>query len=331
MSDNGGNQSILTSSRSFAEENGKVGLLPRKTSLALKRSKFSQDTTFSARQDSVQTNGEKLHEGSDEDYSRPPCDDSVRSDMPHNRLRCTTSRYENFHSKLVTRQVRHLLYEICSDGTSVLRELSTRELCAYINECVDGHIGGNIDAPLVDRGISKAAAVSEEAANGAALDEITSPTASTSSYPSYSRQSGGGELVGWKKNNNSSYTPKTAHVMSLGAYTSSFHLRHRDLRILFTENHSSEPCVAVRRGVVLIHMESIRAIVLWNRIFLIVDDGADSILSQVEEQMAVISTYECSPDFELRAYETIMNVSMSNLLFEVKSIGTYYKPLYEIR
>ncbi len=313
----GGNEDTSMSIQSHSDDNGCIVLLPPTTSFSTKGSKFSRgESIFSAQRG----NAKSIMENSNEE-SHNRVDSMGPSGVPQKDLHPVNPYYENFHSKLVTRQVRHLLYEIGSDGTAVLREFSTRELCTYINECVDHSVN---DPPPVDKGSNSTVAY-QEAANGTEFDEMASPTASTSSYPSSSRQSGGGvsDVMGWKKNNKCSSVPRKTRVMSLGSYTNSFHLRHRDLRILFTENHSSEPCVAVRRGVVLVHMESIRAIVLWNKVFLIVDDGADSVLGRVEEQMSGNSSYDSLPDFELRAYETIMNVSMSHLMYEVKCLGTY--------
>ncbi len=304
------NLSILSSESRIEEFRG-VELLNKNPWVSPKRKKsISHDMEFSPSQGNVDAKGGMTRKGSSK-YNR-----DLLYDIHDPTLSTTPSHYKNFHSKLVTKQVRHMLYEICNDGTVTLRELSSRELCSYINECVDARV----DRTVAEREV----AVADN--DAAAIGETTItpiPALSPTSYRS--RQQSFHELVGWKDNNgqHSAATNYQIRKPSPGIpiYKSSFKLHHRDLRVLLTENHSSEPCVAVRHGVVLIHMESIRAIVLRNRIFLVVDDGADSILSEVERQMAVISLYERSPDFELRAYESIMDISMSHLMVEVKHIG----------
>ncbi len=231
--------------------------------------------------------------------------------------RAPGSCFENFHSKLVTKQMRHMLYEICCDGQATLLEMSSRELCSYVNECGDVRVQEGV--AVVDTGAE---------AIGEAL-ESRSPAVNPMSRHSQSVSSRGKLLD--LSGNTSKLSPPPKNQIGIGTsqnsinkssvYKGSLKLHHRDLRLLLTENHSSEPFVAVRYGVVLIHMESIKAIVLKDRIFLVVDDGADSILSEVERKLAVISLYQRSPDFELRAYETLMDIATSHLVAEVKSLG----------
>ncbi len=307
------NLSVL-SNGSPIEENGVFGLVSRSISVSPMRKKtVSHDNEFSSLNGNVHANG-----GMTRGSSRKYCNDFRCGIRPPTKSTTTSFQYdyENFHSKLVTRQVRHMLYEICNDGTVTLRELSSRELCSYINECVSASVDGTVPDLQVVAVDNDAAAVGETT--------ITpTPALSPTSYRSQQKSFHG--LVG-RKNINSQHPAASSFQYSKSStgipiYKSSFKLHHRDLRLLLTENHSSEPCVAVRHGAVLIHMESIKAIVLRNRIFLVVDDGADSLLSEVEQQMAVISSYERSPDFELRAYEAILDMSMSHLMSEIKHIG----------
>jgi len=63
-------------------------------------------------------------------------------------------------------------------------------------------------------------------------------------------------------------------------------LQHRDLRRLdFHYNAEEEPIVIVRRHAVLIAFDPLRAIIMADRMIIIVPPGADSILNTLQEQM----------------------------------------------
>ncbi|CAJ1910638.1 unnamed protein product [Cylindrotheca closterium] len=63
-------------------------------------------------------------------------------------------------------------------------------------------------------------------------------------------------------------------------------LHPRDLRKLVTPfSASNEPEFIVRRHVILLHFDSLRAIILRDRVLLLVPDGADSILVQLEKMI----------------------------------------------
>lgn len=63
-------------------------------------------------------------------------------------------------------------------------------------------------------------------------------------------------------------------------------LRLRDLRRLdFKFNPVDEPSVLVRRHIVLLLLDDIRALVMADRLILIVPDGADSLLQTLEQHM----------------------------------------------
>ncbi len=305
--------------RSYPNENTDVVRIPPPCMVTpTPRRSFDGDNSFSPpRQGSVhQINDWKTSKDGTEECSG----DSPFGVSPLGKVYDVHSRYKNFHSKLVTKQTRHLIYEICSDGSVTLLELSTRELCSYIHECLDAdhHVEGDGGATNT---VSKDTVNNAAAAAAAAVTSVISPP---ESYPT-SVGHPSGELVGWRNKfqdcRSSSANKRSA--MSFASLKNSFNLLHRDLRMLFTGNYSSEPCVAVRRGVVIMHMESIKAIVLRNRLLLIVAQGADSVLNDIEQQMAVISSYDYSPDFEFRAYEAILDISMSHLNLEVKCLGRY--------
>lgn len=63
-------------------------------------------------------------------------------------------------------------------------------------------------------------------------------------------------------------------------------LQHRDLRRLdFHYNAEEEPIVIVRRHAVLIAFDPLRAIIMSQRIIIIVPPGADTLLSKLKENM----------------------------------------------
>jgi hypothetical protein len=79
--------------------------------------------------------------------------------------------------------------------------------------------------------------------------------------------------------------PTTAGAVTyrerLGGY-----LHPRDMRRLVTPfSNSNEPNLIVRRHVMLLNFDPLRAIVLRDRLLLLVPDGADSLLKQLEERV----------------------------------------------
>ena len=145
------------------------------------------------------------------------------------------------------------------------------------------------------------------------------------------------QLVNYSNTNSPTFTPKTSAAttrklssinvddvqqtqQSLRKLQVHSRLQIRDLRQLFSTNSASEPTIAVRRHVVLFNFETIRAVVLADRLILLVPNGADRELRDIERELN--SEHEEPVDFELRAYETLLNVSSLSLARELKNIGT---------
>lgn len=115
-----------------------------------------------------------------------------------------------------------------------------------------------------------------------------------------------------------SSSKRATSPMNLRRSANQNQLHHRDLRQLFSTNAASEPVIAVRKHVVLVNLEALRSIVLVDRILLLVDIGADQILMTVERELA--AEKDEVAEFELRAYETMLKISLNDLAKEVKTI-----------
>lgn len=77
------------------------------------------------------------------------------------------------------------------------------------------------------------------------------------------------------------YNPSNIHRERLGGY-----LHPRDMRRLVTPfSSSNEPQLMVRRHVMLLNFDPLRAIVLRDRLLILVPDGADSILIELEKRV----------------------------------------------
>ena len=77
-------------------------------------------------------------------------------------------------------------------------------------------------------------------------------------------------------------------------------LRHRDVRLLESNfAHSKDPAIVVRRHALIIVLPPIRMLILHDRAFLLVPDGADSMLSTFMQKMR----YEEADPAEEEAFE----------------------------
>jgi magnesium transporter len=76
------------------------------------------------------------------------------------------------------------------------------------------------------------------------------------------------------------------------------HLHPRDMRrLVIPFSATNEPELIVRRHVILLNFDPLRAIILRDRLFVIVPDGADSILEKLEARVQGLNEAECS-DFD---------------------------------
>jgi hypothetical protein len=202
----------------------------------------------------------------------------------------------SFKTKLKKAQRRDLMYELRADGSSEWREMSVREIYDYVQACV---VPISALTPPWDRKHLKTqhSAISEEA----------SPVVSATSTPVAENHKRLSQIGNQQKSGNN------------GRSGSTF-LHARDLRQLFSANSASEPAIAVRRHVVLVNFETIRAIVLVDRMILLVPMGADSELRDIERELT--TEHDEIPEFEIRAYEALLSVSSISLARELKVIGT---------
>ena len=68
-------------------------------------------------------------------------------------------------------------------------------------------------------------------------------------------------------------------------------LNVRDIRRLMAGlSTGSDMSIAVRRHVVLFNFDPLRCIILWDRLIVLVPDGADSILNTLEHNLKQAST-----------------------------------------
>ena len=84
-------------------------------------------------------------------------------------------------------------------------------------------------------------------------------------------------------------------------------LRLRDLRRLdYQFNPNEEKSVLVRRHAVLFAMDPLRAVVMANRLILIVPDGADSLITILDQYMKEWNGEDKKIAFEAHAYEALL-------------------------
>lgn len=99
-------------------------------------------------------------------------------------------------------------------------------------------------------------------------------------------------------------------------------LRHRDVRLLEKNfAHSKDPAIVVRRHAIILVLPPIRMLILFDRAYLMVPDGADSMLSTFMERLryADIDPVEEEP-FEVTALECAFIVVAHELEKELQAL-----------
>lgn len=195
------------------------------------------------------------------------------------------------------------MYELRSDGTSERREMSLREVFRYVAACVQ---------PL------SALTPEWHARRDRLLADTPSESPGSTPKPSVANGKRLGSLIA-RDNNNTTNNRQTNSGKLRRVQVRHSHLHTRDLRQLFSANSASEPAIAVRRHVVLFNFEAIRAIVLVDRLILLVPSGAGSELRDIERELN--TEHEEVLEFEMRAYEALLNVSSLSLARELKLLG----------
>lgn len=93
-------------------------------------------------------------------------------------------------------------------------------------------------------------------------------------------------------------------------------LRARDIRLLDNSfSNSLNPSIVVRRHAVLINLPPLKSLIVYDRCFVLVPDGADSILKPLMERLRrkALPEHQGYETFDLRATEAIF-VTVCNLL-----------------
>eukprot|EP01035_Chromulina_nebulosa_P018929 gene18929-24736_t len=174
--------------------------------------------------------------------------------------------------KLADKQQTVLVVEITPNSDTTYKQLSLRDLLAYINK----------EAVTIDASNSKP--------NGTINPSTTNSNSSLE------------ELINEDNRLRSSvYDRRKESVVGL--------LKHRDLRRLeFQFNPLGEPTILVRRHAVLISLDPLRCIVMADKLILIIPDGLDSVLQILGDHLNAWNDVgeNDAISFEARAYEAIL-------------------------
>ncbi|CAM9500048.1 unnamed protein product [Phaeothamnion confervicola] len=225
---------------------------------------------------------------------------------------------EPLRKHLMAKQPKEFIYELREDGFSEFRDTTIRDLYDYIQKCIEPYAHM---MSMTQRRMSMGSASSSHGAGGSAGGVVVARGGS-----------GGGGNSGGSAGDGVSGTDrivagrpvKMLRQPSAGAFLSSLYLHNRDLRKMFSVTSSAEPSIQVRRNVILMNFEVLRAIVLVDRVIILVTAGADSILTEFKKAMIEFERehYASSElvEFEMRAMEAVMSVSAKWLEQEVKEV-----------
>ncbi|CAN0260666.1 unnamed protein product, partial [Ectocarpus sp. 8 AP-2014] len=251
-------------------------------------------------------------------------DVAVTEDYPARRrsTRKGGQRDALFRRRLQKQGHRDMLYELREDGTYEMKEMSIREVFNYVQEIVAPYALGLGASP---RGDAVNFVQQQQQQQQQQQRRQTSAPLSTRSTPSRNPRDAadGREYGSVGDSGGSGRMRRTASVA--GVQMSSLNLHLRDMRQLFSSQSKSEPAISVRRNCVLVNFETLRGIVLVDRILLVVDPGADSILMEVRK--AVSQSHDDVYEFELKAVEALLSVSSKRLEREVREVE---KPIANI-
>ncbi|CAN0277213.1 unnamed protein product, partial [Ectocarpus sp. 4 AP-2014] len=249
----------------------------------------------------------------------PEEDVTVAEDYPARRrsTRKGGQRDALFRRRLQKQGHRDMLYELREDGTYEMKEMSIREVFNYVQEIVAPYALGLGASPRGDAANFVQQQQQQQRQTSAPLSTRSTPSrnprdaADGREYGSVGYSGGSGRMR------------RTASVA--GVQMSSLNLHLRDMRQLFSSQSKSEPAISVRRNCVLVNFETLRGIVLVDRILLVVDPGADSILMEVRK--ALSQSHDDVYEFELKAVEALLSVSSKRLEREVREVE---KPIADI-
>eukprot|EP00752_Nemacystus_decipiens_P002877 g2677.t1 len=221
-------------------------------------------------------------------------------------------RDELFRKRLKQQRHRDMLFELREDGSYEMKEMSIREVFNYVQEIVAPYALGLGTSP------KGAAGFPQHQQQQHRVPASATPLSARSTPPRNVRQAFDGREYNSGGDNQGSRMKRSPSIVAGGVQMQSLNLHLRDMRQLFSSQSKSEPAISVRRNCVLVNFETLRGIVLVDRILLVVDPGADSILFEV--QKAVTESHDDVYEFELKAVEALLSVSSKRLEREVREV-----------
>jgi hypothetical protein len=196
-----------------------------------------------------------------------------------------------------------LVFVIEKDGGSFYKRLTVRSLYKYVMTAIkqtnvypqDGSSKRNMGSKR-PRGGSV-----DDQSGRALLDQLALARAVVHAPPGglHARSTSDASALGvggmtnpTNVNDTNAATTNVTYRERLGSY-----LNFRDVRKVVTPfSASNEPEIIVRRHVCLINFDPLRAIILRDRLLIVVPDGADSILVELEKRVRGKETFDFSDD-----------------------------------
>lgn len=183
-----------------------------------------------------------------------------------------------------------IMYEITSDGESDYKEMTLRELLNYVNkEAATIDEAAEMKEKLKES--ERQSLINKKLSLGNLFDSQTedySPFDQSTPNASFVQNvSNGPPPAGVKISRvTCSPLPEFSSDDQPANFSAVSELRLRDLRRLdYQFNPNEEKSVLIRRHAVLFAMDPMRAVVMTNRLILIVPSGADSLISILDKYM----------------------------------------------
>ncbi|CAM9197108.1 unnamed protein product [Chrysoparadoxa australica] len=223
---------------------------------------------------------------------------SLASPLSDDEERNLAERQLTFRSKLKAAQRREMVYELTPDGHSELKEMTVRELYKDLMGYCSSYM-------------------LSQSGSGLKSPELVAPDSIHLGRPPTSAK-----------------LTKATNESRM----SSLYLHHRDLRQLFSTNKaSSEPAISVRRDFVLMNFDNLRAVIMADRLVVLVEPGADSILLELEREVRDAGKAEDTvkpgageAPFELKAMESVLAVSYKRLSRRVLKLEPKVKEIVDL-
>jgi hypothetical protein len=188
-----------------------------------------------------------------------------------------------------------IMYEITSEGESDYKEMTLRELLNYVNK----------EAATIDeaaemkekfRESERQNFVNKKVSLANVFDSQTedySPFDPSTPNSSFVQNVNGLPPAGVKVSRSTySPVPESSTDDQPANFSAVSELRLRDLRRLdYQFNPNEEKSVLIRRHAVLFAMDPMRAVVMTNRLILIVPSGADSLISILDKYMKGVTPF----------------------------------------